>query len=68
MRGGRMVYAYADPTICDCVYVGDQAAYNRYRDKMSLQELANEQQMNDDMYHMNWDSWGPRWNKPRAAA
>jgi hypothetical protein len=58
MRGGRMVYAYADPSTCDCLYVGDQAAYDRYREKMSLQELANEQQMNDEMYHMSWDSWG----------
>ena len=24
-------YAYADPYACDCVYVGDAAAYARYR-------------------------------------
>jgi hypothetical protein len=61
MRNGRVLYAYADPTICDCLYVGDQAAYHRYREKMSMQELANEQQMNEGMYHMDWDSWGTSW-------
>jgi hypothetical protein len=61
MRGGKMVHAYAEPSVCDCLYVGDQAAYDRYREKMSLQELANEQQMNDEMYNMSWDSWGQGW-------
>jgi hypothetical protein len=61
MRNGRMLYAYADPTLCDCLCIGDRAAYDRYREKMSTQELANEQQMNDQMYHMEWDSWGPDW-------
>jgi hypothetical protein len=61
MRGGRMLYAYADPTACDCLYIGTQAAYDRYRDQVSLTELSNVQQMNDEMYHMDWDSWGARW-------
>jgi hypothetical protein len=60
-RNGTTRYGYADPTICGCVYVGDQAAYNRYRQQMSVQELSNEQQMNDDLYHVNWDSLGQGW-------
>ena len=61
MRRGKMLYAYADPTPCDCVFIGDQAAYNRYRDRASLSELSNVQQMNDEMYHMDWDSWSTGW-------
>ena len=30
-RNGRTVYLYADPTVCGCVYVGDQNAYDQYR-------------------------------------
>ena len=30
-KDGQPTYAYADPYACDCVYVGDAAAYARYR-------------------------------------
>ena len=26
-RNGRTLYLYADPTVCGCIYVGDQNAY-----------------------------------------
>jgi len=61
MRGGRVLYAYADPTTCDCLYIGNQAAYDRYLEQVSLAELSNVQQMNDEMYHMDWDTWGAGW-------
>jgi len=28
---GRLIYVYADPYRCQCLYVGDQRAYARYR-------------------------------------
>jgi hypothetical protein len=31
---GATRYLYADPTVCGCVYVGGQAAYDRYRQQM----------------------------------
>ena len=30
-KDGQPTYAYADPYVCQCVYVGDAAAYARYR-------------------------------------
>jgi len=30
-RNGVRYYVYADPTDCKCVFVGNQAAYDRYR-------------------------------------
>jgi hypothetical protein len=30
-RNGRTRYLYADPTVCGCIYVGDQNAYDQYR-------------------------------------
>ena len=62
IRGGRMLYAYADPTICDCLYVGNQEAYSRYQRDVFLKGLANEQQMTDNEYNMTWSSWGPGWD------
>ena len=27
---GKIIYVYADPTICGCLYVGGKTAYNTY--------------------------------------
>jgi hypothetical protein len=61
IRGNNVLYTYADPTICGCVYVGNQAAYGRYRENVFLRRLANEQQMTAQMNQMDWDAWGPGW-------
>ena len=31
LRDGRVFYVYPDPTVCGCLYVGDQNAYGTYR-------------------------------------
>ena len=30
-RSNAVIFTYADPTICDCLYVGNQASCDRYR-------------------------------------
>jgi hypothetical protein len=42
-RNNTVVYFYADPTICVCLYFGSQAAYDRYRANVFQKNLANEQ-------------------------
>jgi hypothetical protein len=61
VRANNVLYTYADPTICNCLYVGNQDAYGRYRENVFLRHLANEQQMTAEMNQMNWDAWGPGW-------
>ena len=62
VRNNVVVYIYADPTICDCLYVGNQAAYDRYRQEVFAKNLANEQQMTAQINEMEWGAWGPgRW-------
>lgn len=60
VRNGNIIFTYADPTICDCLYVGNQAAYDRYRANVFAKNLANEQQetavMNEDL---DWGLWLP---------
>lgn len=60
-RNNVVIYTYADPTICDCLYVGNQAAYDRYRQDVFAKNIANEQQMTAQMNSMDWDPWGPGW-------
>jgi len=63
-RNGTLLYVYADPKACKCIWVGDQAAYQRYQQLAIQQQLAQEQmmtaQMNEDAA-MNWGLWGPLW-------
>jgi hypothetical protein len=67
VRGDKVTYSYADPTICGCVYIGDQAAYGRYRETESQKHLADEQttaemqEMTTEMMHLNWGLWNPDW-------
>ena len=32
---GSVKYMYADPNVCECIYVGGQRAYNQYRQMMA---------------------------------
>jgi hypothetical protein len=42
---GRTRYLYADPTACGCIYVGDQSAYDQYRQKMATRQTATDEQI-----------------------
>ncbi|MBS4074700.1 hypothetical protein KGY14_05790 [Ameyamaea chiangmaiensis] len=61
-HGDAIHYVYADPLVCDCLYVGDQSAYQRYQAYVQAQNLADEQEMTAQTYQdqqWNWDNWGP---------
>jgi len=64
MKDGRLLYVYADPKNCGCLYVGDEAAYERFHQLALQKQIAQEQlmtaQMNEDAA-MNWGLWGPLW-------
>ena len=57
-RNGQNVYLYPDPTICDCLYVGSEQAYQQYRRIAVQKQIADEQQQAAQMNADNWD-WGP---------
>jgi hypothetical protein len=61
LHGNTVTYVYADPTICNCLYMGDQAAYGRYRENVFLNHIADEQQMTAEMNQsaLDWGPWGP---------
>ncbi len=59
IKNGQVFYVYPDPTVCVCIYVGNAAAYGKYRNNVFQKNLADEQQMTADENAMNdWD-WGP---------
>jgi hypothetical protein len=42
---GKTSYLYADPTACGCIYVGDQNAYDHYRQNMRARQTATDDQI-----------------------
>jgi hypothetical protein len=58
VRKNAVIYVYADPTICQCLYVGNQAAYDRYRANVFQKKLADEQAFTAQVNEMNWEAWG----------
>jgi hypothetical protein len=61
-KDGAPYWVVADPTVCQCLYVGDQAAYQRYEQLKLRKEYADEQLMTAEMNAdaaMNWSMWGP---------
>lgn len=61
VRDGKVLYVYADPTICVCIYVGGQKAYGTYQARRLDKRLADEQAQTaaaSDMWMTTWN-WGP---------
>jgi hypothetical protein len=61
VRDNRVLFIYADPTICDCLYVGNQAAYDSYRQNVFVQHIADEEKMTAEMNQMDWGPWLTPW-------
>ena len=60
-NGSQIVYVYADPVVCQCVYFGNQASYAQYRQMVFAKNLADERQMTAMMNQNAFDfgPWGP---------
>ncbi len=61
-NGGTTHYVYADPLVCDCLYVGTQQAYDQYRMNLLSQHLADERQLAALAWsdgEWSWAAWGP---------
>ncbi|HTW71120.1 MAG TPA: hypothetical protein VME47_14615 [Acetobacteraceae bacterium] len=64
VHGDRVAYMFADPLVCDCLYVGDQTAWGNYQRELLQLHIANEQetaaQLNADAeFDWDWGPWGP---------
>jgi len=58
----KIYYVYADATFCQCLYVGNEKAYQRYQKLAIEKNIAENQRMAAEMNEnasMNWGMWGP---------
>jgi hypothetical protein len=64
IKNGKVIYLYADPLVCNCIYVGNQMAYDRYRRDILERQLADEQALYAEEWRnstWDWGPWGPGW-------
>ena len=63
-KDGNVVYRYADPYGCDCLYVGDQQAYAEYK-RLALQKQIADEQLEaaeaEESAAIDWSLWEPVW-------
>jgi hypothetical protein len=65
VSGEEVSYLFADPLVCNCLYVGTQAAYGRYQQIALSRRIAEDRVMAAQMEQqaaMDW-GWGP-WGGP----
>jgi hypothetical protein len=55
VRGGQLVYLYADPYECKCVYLGYQKNWDAYRQELAAQQIADVSAMTASPTNANWD-------------
>jgi hypothetical protein len=61
-RNGKVYYVYADALNCQCLYVGNAAAYQRFQQMQIDRQVAAQQRMAAEMNYdaaMNWGMYGP---------
>lgn len=59
---GKNYYVYADAAQCQCLYVGNETAYQNYQQIRIQKNIASEQLMAAEMNQeamMDWGAWGP---------
>ena len=55
VRNGQLVYLYADPMACRCVYFGTQQNWDAYRQAVAAQQIAKENEMSATEMREDWD-------------
>lgn len=60
-KDGEVFFVYADALECNCVYVGTEAAHQRYQQLALKQELADQARETAELNEnaaMEWNTWG----------
>jgi len=60
-KDGKVVYTYADPDGCVCLYVGGPKEYSEYQHLRLQRQIAADEAWGAHTADMDWDVWGPAW-------
>jgi hypothetical protein len=56
-RDGNPVVIYADPSVCDCLYIGSPAAFDKYRATMKARNIEIAEEKSANIAKMDWGAW-----------
>jgi len=57
VRDGNPVVIYADPSICDCLYMGTPADFDKYRAAMKARNIEVADEKSANIAKMDWGAW-----------
>lgn len=62
-RDGKTYYVYPDPDNCQCLWVGDEKAFQEYQ-RLRLERRIDDENLaasedEEDAAELNWEVWGP---------
>lgn len=63
-RGSELVFLFADPKVCDCLYVGTEADFLRYRQEAVRRQIAYQDMLDPQLQRAaawRWGAWDPAW-------
>jgi hypothetical protein len=60
-KDGKVVYTYADPDGCKCLYVGGPKEYSEYQHLRAQRQIAADEAWGAHVADMDRDLWGPAW-------
>lgn len=60
-KDDKVVYTYADPNGCVCLYVGGPKEYSEYQRLRLQRQIAADEAWGAHAADMDWDLWGPAW-------
>jgi hypothetical protein len=63
-KNDQLVFTYADPDYCKCLWVGNAQQYNAYQRLVQQKQVAQMRLMaaeDAEMAPMNYGMWGPWW-------
>jgi hypothetical protein len=58
---GPVVYTYADPDGCKCLYVGGPKEYSEYQRLRIQRQIAADEALGAQATGMDWNLWGATW-------
>lgn len=61
-QNGQPVYIYADPTVCGCIYYGNQSNFQAYQQMVFQQQIVSQEQMAamiNQQAAFDFGPWGP---------
>ena len=50
-KNGKAIFLYADPLVCDCLYIGSDKAFGTYQDTILQRQMARDEQADQAQLH-----------------